>query len=192
MKHLETIIKRLQSGDRAVMSTLYDEFAPALYGVVLRIVHDEAIAQDIVQETFIKAWKNGGSYDPGKGTLFTWLLNIARNGAIDKTRSAAFRNQRQTASISDGERNSSALSTVTATDHIGLRKMVGALEDKYQDVIELAYFQGFTQPEIAERLGLPLGTVKTRARIALRELRKFFSEAGVSKTIIIALALPFV
>lgn len=181
--------RRLREKDKGAIGLLYDEYAPALYGIVLRIVHSEAVAQDVVQETFIKAWKKGGDFDSRKGTLFTWLLNIARNGAIDKTRSAAFRQQKNGTQLTPELANHHRLSTVTETDQIGLRGFVNQLEDKYKEVIELAYFKGFTQQEIAEQLCLPLGTVKSRARIALRELRKIFLEPGITRLIIVALSL---
>ncbi|MCB0559633.1 MAG: sigma-70 family RNA polymerase sigma factor [Lewinellaceae bacterium] len=180
------IIRLLNRQDKRAISLLYDDFAPTLYGIALRVVRSETIAQDIVQETFVKAWMHGKSYDRSKGTLFTWLLNITRNRAIDVIRSATFRQsgkiQPMDSTVFDNER----LSTHQNTDQIGLRKIVGSLEEKYRIVIDLAYFQGFTQQEISDHLDIPPGTVKSRVRIALRELRKFFEEQNIIVLWIIA------
>lgn len=185
----DNLVRRLQTKDKSVISDLYDEYAPSLYGIALRIVQSEAIAQDIVQETFIKVWKNSTSYDGKKGTLFTWLLNITRNGAIDKTRSAAFRRGRLAVPVDEELKNNGQWSTAQNTDQIGLKAFVNQLEEKYREIIELAYFQGYTQQEIAEHLELPVGTVKSRARIGLRELRKIFLEPGLKHFVIAAFCL---
>ncbi|MCR9051098.1 RNA polymerase sigma factor [Phaeodactylibacter xiamenensis] len=185
----EKLVRRLQARDKSAIAEVYDAYAPSLYGIALHIVRSEAIAQDVVQETFIKVWKNAATYDTRKGTLFTWLLNITRNGAIDKTRSAAFRRRRQNLPVDEHLKNNHKLSTAQNTDQIGLRSFVNQLEEKYRDIIELAYFQGYTQQEIAEDLDLPIGTVKSRVRIGLRELRKIFSEPGLTHLLIAAFCL---
>jgi|AntRauTorckE5430_2_1112549.scaffolds.fasta_scaffold09310_2 RNA polymerase sigma-70 factor (ECF subfamily) len=179
----ENLVRRLQRKDKSAISDLYDEYAPSMYGIAMRIVKAEALAQDVVQETFTKVWKNAAAYDRKKGTLFTWLLNITRNGAIDKTRSAAFRRMQTSVPVDDKLKNDNQLSTNQKTDQIGLKDFVNELEEKYREVIELAYFHGYTQPEIAEHLQLPIGTVKSRVRIGLRELRKIFSEPGLTHLI---------
>lgn len=177
--------ERLQDGDDKVISELYDKYAPALYGVILKIVGSEAVAQDVLQDTFVKIWRNGRAYDPGKGTLFTWMLNIARNTAIDMTRSAAFQRRSTQQSLESGLFNSSQHGTMQHNpDHIGVKRIVGGLEKKYQVIIELIYFKGFTQREVQEYLNLPLGTVKSRARIALRELRRIFEEHHILAIVI--------
>jgi RNA polymerase sigma-70 factor (ECF subfamily) len=183
------LVRRLQSKDKSVVEVIYDAYAPSLYGIALRIVRSEAIAQDVVQETFIKVWKNAPAYDNRKGTLFTWLLNITRNGAIDKTRSAAFRRKQKGVPFDEHLKNSHQLSTAQNTDHIGLKSFVAQLENKYREVIELAYFQGYTQQEIADHLELPVGTVKSRVRIGLRELKKIFSEPGLTHFVVSAFCL---
>lgn len=185
----DKLVRRLQAKDKSAVEEIYDSYAPSLYGIAMHIVKSEAIAQDVVQETFIKVWKNAAAYDTKKGTLFTWLLNITRNGAIDKTRSAAFRRRRQAVPIDEHLKNNHQLSTAQNTDQIGLRTFVDQLEDKYREIIELAYFQGYTQQEIAEHLQLPIGTVKSRVRIGLRELRNIFSEPGLTHLLIAAFCL---
>ncbi|MEQ8707022.1 MAG: sigma-70 family RNA polymerase sigma factor [Phaeodactylibacter sp.] len=185
----EDLARRLQAKDKSAIADLYDAYAPSLYGIALRVVQSEAIAQDVVQETFIKVWKNASAYDNRKGTLFTWLLNITRNGAIDKTRSAAFRQRQKAVPVDEKLKNSYQISTSQKTDHIGLQTFVNQLEEKYRAVIELAYFQGYTQQEIADHLQLPVGTVKSRVRIGLRELKKIFLEPGLKHLVIAALCL---
>jgi RNA polymerase sigma-70 factor (ECF subfamily) len=187
MEIKQEVIDALKRQDPSVMSTLYDDLAPSLYGIVLRIVGAEDIAQDVVQETFIKAWRNGAQYDAQKGTLFTWFLNIARNTAIDKTRSAAFRKKAAAVPVDERLHDDPRHSVSVSTDCIGLRNFVGKLEEKYREVVELAYFQGHTQQEIAEKLSLPIGTVKSRVRIALRELRKVFHEPTIKNLFILCL-----
>ena len=180
MNQNHEIIRQLKRQDQSVLAVLYDSYAPALYGVVLRIVQSEPIAQDVLQETFVKIWRNGPSFDPQKGRLFTWMLNIARNTAIDTIRSAHYRNKQKIQSIDQSVYNSASHSEQFNVNHIGLDKLVGNLDDKYREVIDLIYFKGYTQSEVVKALGIPLGTVKSRVRIALRELRKVFQNNTVS------------
>ena len=173
----QELIQLLQIQDKRGISLIYDRYSAALYGVALRIVKSEAIAQDVLQDAFIKIWKSAPSYDGKKGTLFTWMLNITRNTAIDKTRSAHFRRSGKIQSIEDFVNGTEpSLSEEIAVEHIGVRKSVNNLEEKYQVVMDLVYFNGYTHQEAAECLNLPLGTVKSRVKIALRELRKIFLE----------------
>ena len=170
----QDLIYRLQAQDKTVVGELYDLYSDTLYGIVLRIVQQEALAQDVLQEAFVKIWKNGHRYDSSKGTLFTWMLNICRNTAIDKTRSANYRRQSKIHAIDQSVYNDEKWSYEQNPDHIGLQQEVVKLEEKYREIIELIYFQGYTQQEVTEHLNLPLGTVKSRVRIGLRELRKLF------------------
>lgn len=170
----EQYISRLQRQDQSVIGELYDAYGGALYGVVLRIVQSPELAQQVLQDTFVKVWRNAVNYDATKGRLFTWLINIARNTAIDATRTAHFQQSRKTDSadalvyVPGGESLN--------PDHIGVREIVGRLDEKYRLLIDLMYFQGYTQEEAAEETGIPLGTVKTRLRYAINELRRLFSE----------------
>jgi RNA polymerase sigma-70 factor (ECF subfamily) len=167
------LVAMLQNRDEQGLRVLYDHYSAALYGVILRIVMDKETAEDVLQESFVKIWNNAASYDASKGRLYTWLLNIARNSAIDKTRSKDFRNDGKVQSIEDfvyhvdKQHNSS-----TATDFIGLRKFVDELKPEQKQLIDLLYFGGYTQSEAAEELGIPLGTIKTRVKAALTRLRE--------------------
>lgn len=168
----DQLIIRLKQQDRTAIGDLYDAYNGALYGVVLRIVQSPELAQQVMQDTFVKAWRNGASYDASKGRLFTWLLNIARNTAIDATRTAHFRYSRQTDGL-DHLIQQPGGSTLNP-DTLGLREVVSTLDEKYKSLIDLVYFQGFTQEEAAAETGIPLGTIKTRLRYAIAELRKVF------------------
>lgn len=129
----------------------------------------------MLQETFITVWKNIDKYDPSKGRLFTWLLRLARNAAINKTRSKLFKSQQKNADLDHYVNYLEEQSPQhVATDRIGLRQQVHQLKEEWRSVLELSYYQGFTQEEVAKALNIPLGTVKTRLRNALIELRKQF------------------
>jgi len=185
----ERIIQLLQQKDKRVVAILYDQYSPALYGVILRIVRSEEIAADVLQDSFVKIWKSAERYDRKKAKLFTWLLNIARNTAIDATRSAYFK---YTERNGNGQTDNGHYGGTTEIkiDHIGVKKIVENLDNKYKEVIDLIYFNGYTQAEVAETLDIPLGTVKTRVKIAMRELRKIFCGYTVSIIILILSLLP--
>jgi RNA polymerase sigma-70 factor, ECF subfamily len=166
----DQFIQRLQQGDAGVVAALYDAYGAALYGVILRIVQNQELAQQALQDTFLKAWRNAAAYDGQKGRLFTWLLNIARNTAIDATRTAHFRNSQRTESPESLAQQPGGHSI--NPDHIGVRDAVEQLDDKYRTLIDLVYFKGYTQEEAAEETGIPLGTIKTRLRTAIGALRQ--------------------
>ncbi len=175
MNSEQNIMDLLKRKDKQAIALLYDRFGPSLYGVVLRIVGSKPLAEDVIQDTFIKVWKKSAQYNPDKGSLFTWLLNIARNTAIDKIRSSHYKHQKQFQPFEHSLSESTTHSLTINTDQIGLRKVVNGLDEKYRVVIDLVYFKGYTQKEVEEELQIPIGTVKTRVKIGLRELRKVFS-----------------
>jgi RNA polymerase sigma-70 factor (ECF subfamily) len=144
--------------------------------VIYRHFEDQEQSEDILQETFVKIWKNIDSYDESKGRLYTWMLNIARNLAIDHKRSRSFKSgeKNQSLDVSVNAVNSSG-SAAFNTDRIGLKEMVAKLKPESQTIIELLYFKGYTQDEVSKELNMPLGTVKTRTRSALIELRKLMA-----------------
>lgn len=163
----------LKARDERGLRVLYDHYSAALYGVILRIVIERETAEDVLQESFVKIWNNSASYDASKGRLYTWLLNVARNTAIDKTRSKNFRKKGQVQSIEDFVYSvDKQHNNTTPVDHIGLRKFVDELKPDQRQLIDLLYFGGYTQSEAAEELNLPLGTVKTRVKAALTQLRE--------------------
>jgi RNA polymerase sigma factor (sigma-70 family) len=162
----------LKAKDEQAFSYLYDHYSGSLYSIILQIVKSPETANDILQEVFISIWRKIESYDPTKGRLFTWMLNISRNASIDMLRSKNYQNSQKNQEITD---NVYGLNQVNQTniDSIGLSKFLGKLRPEQRVLIELAYFKGFTHDEIAQLEDIPLGTVKTRIRTALLQLREF-------------------
>jgi len=176
MSREKLIIRLLQQSDERAIEMLYDDYAAALYGVVFRIVLSEELAQDVLQESFVKIWKNGQQYNRSKGTLFTWILNIARNTAIDSTRSKHYRGNGKIQNLENIVGKQEKEFDEIKINHIGLLQHVDNLEEKYRSVIRLIYLKGHTQQEVTEILNIPLGTVKSRIKIGLRELRKIYRD----------------
>jgi RNA polymerase sigma-70 factor, ECF subfamily len=171
------LVLMLQSKDERGFSILYDNYSSALYGVILKIVRTEEIAADVMQDSFVKIWKNIEGYNRTKGTLFTWMLNVARNTAIDKIRSQDFQNSQRNQDLdSNVEIIDNQASSQFDVDAIGLKKVVENLRPEHRQMIDLLYFKGYTQAEVAEEFGIPLGTVKTRVKAAIVQLRQYFVE----------------
>jgi len=174
-KHTEQeLVTLLKSKDSKAFHYLYDNYSGALYSIVLQIVIDEELANDVLQEVFINIWKKMDIYDPAKGRLFTWMLNIARNLSIDTLRSKSYQNTQKNQSLPDNvDWNVVSSAVQMNVDNIGVRKVLGKLKEDYRTLIDLAYFKGYTHEEIAEMKNIPLGTVKTRIRNALIQLRGY-------------------
>lgn len=171
----EELVDLLKNGDEKGLEVLYQNYSKALYNVIFQIVHSDEIAEEALQDGFLKIWKNAQSYDKSKGTIFTWMLNICRNIAIDKTRSKDYKNEIKNQNIETSVNYEKDLPTQFKPEHIGLSKVVDKLKPDLRDVIEMVFFKGYTQVEAAEALGIPLGTIKTRSRNAILELRKYFT-----------------
>lgn len=170
------LIAMLQSKDEKAFNYLYDNYSGALYGVILKVLNQEEVANDLLQEVFVKIWKNIDQYDSSKGRLYTWMLNIARNQAIDTLRSKRFQQDQKTTDIDNTVYlNDNTRSSTNNTDTLGLKKSVMNLKPEFRILVDLAYFQGFTQEEISKTLNIPLGTVKTRLRNAIIELKSVFT-----------------
>ena len=172
----EELILLLKQQSREGFNYLYRQYGAVLYGVISKIVYDEQTAEDVLQDVFVKIWNNIGQYDPQKGRLYTWMINIARNAGIDKLRS---KGEIMKGKIRTGEdivnNLEQGLRLEQVTDTIGLRKMVAGLKPEYETIVTLAYFKGFTLDEISKTLEIPLGTVKTRMRHAIQQLREIFN-----------------
>ncbi|MEF3078773.1 RNA polymerase sigma factor [Winogradskyella poriferorum] len=172
MTELDTLVQQFQSKNQVAFKKLYGMYSNSIHGVVYNIVKDDAIADEIMQDVFIKAWHKADTYSSKKGRFFTWILNIARNAAIDMTRSKAFKQSKQNLNsdffvdIIAGNDNLD-----NSTDAIGIKKFVTNLGQKCKEVIELLYFKGFTQKEASEELKMPIGTIKTRNRNCIQQLR---------------------
>lgn len=175
------LVDKLLKRDDQAFQWLYENYSAALYGVLLKIVREEEQAQDLLQDVFVKIWNNLSSYDTQKGRLFTWMLNITRNTAIDSIRSGKAMNRPGSAqTISTDDEGTYTVDRQHAilpenTDLIGLKEVVDKLRPERRQLIDLVYFNGYTHEEAAEELALPLGTVKTRIRSALQELKQLFN-----------------
>lgn len=166
----------LRNREKIAIEALYDMYSSSLYGVISRIIIDTATAEDVLQETFVKIWHSFSSYSTEKGRLFTWMVNIARNLSIDKIRSKDFKNQNKNQEL---ENNVTSIdeqrSTVYKPELLGIKELVETLKPDQKAILDLVYFKGYTHVEAAEELAVPLGTVKTRLRMAIQQLRKHFN-----------------
>ena len=175
----EALLRRLATGaDEAALSELYDRYQALMYGLAMRITNDAALAQDVVQEAFVGVWRNAARYVPERASVRTWMLSITHNRAID-----VVRRRRATTPLPDVEVIDEALrapdvwpEVARAADARAVRVAIALLPDVQREAIELAYFSGLTQLEIADRTEAPLGTVKSRVRLGLLQLRRHLEE----------------
>ena len=169
---LEFLVSQFQKKDEKAFEKLYNMYNKSMHSVIYNIVRDHEIAEEVMQDVFIKAWEKADTYNASKGRFFTWLLNISRNAAIDKTRSKAFKKTSKNLNSDyfvDILHSSENLGS--KTDAIGIKKFVDKLADKCIKIIELLYFKGYTQKEASKELDMPIGTIKTRNRNCIQELR---------------------
>ncbi|MEZ4782843.1 MAG: sigma-70 family RNA polymerase sigma factor [Candidatus Kapaibacterium sp.] len=169
---------RLKNRDREAVGLLYDRYSGPLFGIIYRIVRSQEIAEDVLQETFVRLWERIDQFDIERGTLFTWINTIARNLALDTVKSKAYRasNKNQTVGevVDVIDRDQSVFYN---PETIGVQESVAQLEPELRKVVETLYFRGYSQSEAAEELNLPLGTLKTRARKAISLLRSMLDDA---------------
>ncbi len=169
------LISKMKKEDPTVIPKLYQLYSRVVYRIALKIVKSEDLAASVLQDTFCKIWKYSSRYDPQKGGIFTWVINIARNTAIDTTRKRSYKQQKSGHTLGleyvihqPGQDN-------TTMDSIGMADVLKKMKEKHLTLLEKYYYQGCTHSEIVEDLGLPLGTVKTRLRGAILELRSHLS-----------------
>jgi RNA polymerase sigma-70 factor (ECF subfamily) len=177
------ILARVAAGELDALEGLYERYRTMAYSIALRITAEPALAEDVVQEAFLGAWRNAARYVEGRGSVKTWLLSIVHHRAID-----AIRRRRPTSELPDPEAPTRAPAELTLPDIWGVvaegldrtavLDALGTISIVQREAIELAYFGGLTQVEIADRLGLPLGTVKSRMRLGLLGLRRVLTGAG--------------
>lgn len=173
----EELIVLLKEKNENGFHYLYDHYSGALYGVVLRIVQSKEYTEEILQDVFVKIWNSIHQYDASKGRFYTWMINIARNTAIDYLKSKGFQNELKNQSLPDFVYNTTELSTTNkSSDYIGFNNVLEGLEVDKQELINLAYYQGYTQNEISEKLKIPLGTVKTKMRNTLMKLKDLLKD----------------
>lgn len=176
MKQEELLPLLLKKDDRS-FTLLYDNYSKSLYGVIFNLIKDKEEAEDLLQEVFVKIWKNINSYNDSKGRFYTWMLNIARNATIDRLRSKGFNNSQKNLSsdnfvhiLDDNAKE------VNKIDAIGIRTFINKLKPKCIQIIDLLFFKGYTQQEASEELAIPLGTVKTQNRNCMNELRMMIND----------------
>ena len=170
----EEILPLVLKRDERSFTTLYDMYSKSLFSVITNLIKDREEAEDVLQEVFVKIWKNIDSYNESKGRLYTWMLNIARNTSIDKLRSKGFNNSQKNLSadnfvhlLDDSNKLNNRIDT------IGIKEFVQKLKPKCIQLIDLLFFKGYTQQEASDELEIPLGTVKTQNRNCMNDLRNF-------------------
>ena len=173
----ETLITLLVNKDKKGMEYLYDNYSSTIYGVILRILKAEDIAEEVLQDCFLRFWNKISDYDHTKGRLFTWMINISRNLAIDKLRSKDYKSMSRNDDIETSHLDfDSNYSFKFEPEHIGVKEILENLNPEQKILLDMMYFKGYSQTEIADELNIPLGTVKTRVRTAMIILRKFFDK----------------
>jgi len=178
------IVELLQERNEKAISLLYEHYGDTLYGVAHKVLRNEALAQDVLQESFVKIWKKSDTYDSSKAKLFTWLFRITRNTAIDKLRSVNTKTDKEIQMDVSDVYNIGVDSI--KPEFMDVRDNLAKIEEKYQIVLDALFFQGMTQQEASDELDIPLGTIKSRLKIGLRELRKIYGP-----TMILILTLSF-
>ena len=178
----DELVALLKSDDPKGLNFLYDNYSGPLFGVILRIVGSQDMAEDILQDSFVKIWRKISSYDKSKGRLYTWIVNISRNTAIDSLRIKDYdlksKNQRLDNSVRSINRQ---YNVSTKIDTIGLKAVVEKMEPGSKLIIDKLYFEGFTHEEAAKELNMPVGTLKTKLHSAIRQLRSIYIEEPVIK-----------
>ncbi len=173
----EELVALLLAREESGFSYLYDHYSDALYGVLMQIIkHPPETVSDLLQDVFVKVWNNIHQYDPTIARLYTWLLQVTRNTALDFLKSKQHRNLQQNQTLPDAVFNTSAHSVTSVSEHMGLSKILEQLDTDKKILVELAYYKGFTQDEISRCLNIPLGTVKTRLRAAMTTLRDLLKD----------------
>lgn len=167
------VVQRMAGGDEGALAAFYDRWVPQVYSLVAQMLRDADEAEDVVEETFWQVWQRAGSYDPARGTVRTWVLTIARTRALDHLRARQRRPEPVVLEelVPAGDDADPSLDAESRERRQLVMDALAALPPEQRRALELAYFGGFTQTEIAERLAEPLGTIKTRMRLGMRKLR---------------------
>ena len=168
------MLQQIYKKDDRAFTLLYDMYSKSLFSVIYNLIRDHEEAEDILQETFVKIWKNIESYDESKGRFYTWILNISRNASIDRLRSKGFNNRQKNLSSDNFVHLLDESNKLNhKIDTIGIREFVKKLKPKCIQILDLLFFKGYTQQEASEELQIPLGTIKTQNRNCINDLRNF-------------------
>jgi len=177
----DKLIEGLKNMDGSAMSALYRMYSDSLYRVISTIVVIEEVAQDLLQETFIKIWKSFKQYDPGKGRLYTWMARLARNLSIDYLRSVNYRNYTVSENLSESTQQIDQKFQVSYNPElIGVKDMTNILNEDYRFDLDLIYFKGYTHVQAAEELNITVGILRSRLQSSITELRKTFNREYVA------------
>jgi len=175
---------QVQNGDKQALRKLYDRFNKILFGMIYKILRNKEESEDLLQEIFVKIWNKADQFDPSRGSAYSFIATLARNRAIDRTRSRAFKNRRKDDYVINDDEYSFNLSTenpnpeekIEITERaVGVRKALAQLNEKERQVLYISYFEGLSQTEIADKIDIPLGTVKYRMRQGMIKLREMLS-----------------
>jgi RNA polymerase sigma-70 factor (ECF subfamily) len=175
------LLQAVAAQDEAALGHLYDRYRVILFGVLVRILNNREEAEDVLQEVFLQVWRRAADFDPNRGRPFTWLVTLARSRGIDRLRSLASRERVAAMSGTDeaaGDVSDAATDAIRSEQRGVVNDALSQLPEEQKRLLMLAYFDGLTQSEIAERLGAPLGTVKTRMRSGMMKLRELLSARG--------------
>ena len=175
----DELLRAISRGDESALAALYDRYRLILFSLILRILHDRHEAEDVLQEAFLQVWRRAADFDESRGRAFTWLVTIARSRALDRLRTLSSRSKFVDAEAQPNEGVSDAGADVVKSEQGEIvRRALRQLPEEQRQPLLLAYFEGLTQSEIAERLGDPLGTVKTRMRSGLSKLRELLRDGA--------------
>jgi RNA polymerase sigma-70 factor (ECF subfamily) len=170
----EGLVERMSRGDRAALGLLYERHAPRLRGLALVILRDAGEADDVLHDVFIEAWRRSADYSAERGSVSTWLGMRTRSRAIDRVRSRNLRSQVDASSEFVPPSGDPAADPMRTVDRARLRGLLATMSEAEQEVLVLGYFEGLSSRQIGERVGVPIGTVKSRVRSALAKLRRAF------------------
>jgi RNA polymerase sigma-70 factor, ECF subfamily len=170
---LGALLTMVADGDQAAFETVYDRVAPPVFGLIKRVLKDSAQAEEVAQEALLEVWRTAGRFDPGRGTGMTWVLTIAHRRAVDRVRSETASAQREVrAATADGAAGDEVAETVAASlEAEQVRRCLAGLTELQRESITLAYYSGYSYPQVASALGVALGTIKTRIRDGLKRMR---------------------
>ena len=169
MKIDQEIYQKIRARDEDGLSMLYTHYSDALYGIALRILHRDSFAEDAIQKSFLKIWNNIDKFDPEKSTLFTWMVRIVKNTAIDIRRLKSFQKEEKSETLDVHVHNTEQ--SHIDTDRIDAKDIIAGLDEKYAFVLEYLYLKGYTQSELSDEFDIPLGTIKTRVKKGIEILR---------------------
>ncbi len=174
------LIEAIRNRSRIGAETLYDMYSKSLYGIIIKVVKNKEIAEDTLQRAFMKIWNSFEHYNSSKGRLFTWLLAVTTNVARDTLRSLQYRQFLNTDSIDDHVgKIEEEYNSIPNIDAIGAKRLINGLKKEQKNILDLIYFKGYTQSEVAKELDMPLGTVKTHCRKALHILREVYNKTNI-------------